>query len=424
MTMHVHGTGERLSTSVSPHVAYYLDYILTAVAEDSFFFRLKKAIAMQKKQRKAFVKFNATFPSDVVRKWEKMVVEWDADRKKKNPYEEPVAGTSVAEVRLELAKEEADDVQRGNQSIHHISASRWLTMGLDLEEQQYANLPSEFDPLFILLYYRRVLVWHSSRKKTTTLAAADLQEKRNSLRHRIESWQDIQKVYMPCVERLREARAHSPHTVSSTPSGPSSMASSSPLRPENVPLYLPSSIPRSLWTSGCSPGLVEKERRLRLAQADDGLDELRRQLRISATLIDYKKEQHSSSQRMGTRTHVLLSRFRDKTHRAAERYTAAFDALLVLDPGGDWSVRLKCLDHSKDLRSPRRDPDEDPSENRRQLSWIWLVQTGNGLSNNSATSDEINDSKSIHRTPINILTLLTSYACGMGEVKSSCRPLV
>ena len=403
MTMHVHGTGERLSTSVSPHAAYCLGHILTTAAEDSFFFRLKKAIAMQKKQRKVFVKFNATFPSDVVRKWEKMVVEWDADRKKKNPYEEPVAGTSVAEVRLELAKEEADDVQCGNQSVHHISASRWLTMGLDLEEQQYAYSPSEFDYLLIIFYCRRVLIWHSSRKKTTTLAAADLQEKRNSLRHCIESWQGIQKVYMPCVERLCEARVHSSHTTSSTPTVPSSVASSSLLRPENTPLYLPSSIPRSLWTSGCSRGLVEKERRLRLAQVDDGLDELRRQLRISATLIDYKKEQHSSSQRMGTCTHVLLSRFRDKTHRAAERYTAAFDALLVLDPGGDWSVRLKRLDHSKDLRSPRRDPDEDPSENRRQLSWIWLVQSGDNLSNNIATQDEINDSKSIQCTTIIIL---------------------
>jgi hypothetical protein len=69
---------------------------------------------MHAKQREAFAKFNATFSSDVVEQWGRMVAEWDVDRTKPNPYEEPVAGTSTAEVRLELAKEEAADVERGN----------------------------------------------------------------------------------------------------------------------------------------------------------------------------------------------------------------------------------------------------------------------------------------------------------------------
>jgi hypothetical protein len=210
---------------------------------------------------------------------------------------------------------------------------------------------------------------------------------------------------MPCVERLSQTLTDTSnsHASSSTTSTPSLPASSSTIHPEKIPLYLPSSIPRSLWTSGCSPGLVEKEKRLRLAQADDGLQELRRQLRISATLIDYKREQHCTSQRMATRTRGLLSRFHDKTHRAAERYTAAFDALSILDPGGDWTVRLKHLDHSKDLRSPRRDLDEDPSESKRELSWIWLVQRADS---DAATTDEINDSQS--NMSIQCCNILTS----------------
>jgi hypothetical protein len=47
---------------------------------------------MQVKHEQAFVKFNGTFPPAVVDKWEKMVTEWDSDKTKKNPYEEPVAG--------------------------------------------------------------------------------------------------------------------------------------------------------------------------------------------------------------------------------------------------------------------------------------------------------------------------------------------
>ena len=76
-----------------------------------------------------------------------MVAEWDANKKKPNPYAEPVAGTSTAEVRLELANEEAADARRGNQTVHDISASRWLAMGLDLEEQQYV-------PATHVIFYR------------------------------------------------------------------------------------------------------------------------------------------------------------------------------------------------------------------------------------------------------------------------------
>jgi len=47
---------------------------------------------MQTKHGDASVKFNETFPPAVVDKWERMVAEWDADKSKKNPYEEPVAG--------------------------------------------------------------------------------------------------------------------------------------------------------------------------------------------------------------------------------------------------------------------------------------------------------------------------------------------
>jgi hypothetical protein len=108
---------------------------------------------MQTKHRSAFTQFNATFPPAVVDKWEKMVAEWDADKSKKNPYEEPLVGelhiccygyhlsiiyvgTTMAEVRLELANEEDADAARGNESLHDISAGKWLSIGLDIEEQQ------------------------------------------------------------------------------------------------------------------------------------------------------------------------------------------------------------------------------------------------------------------------------------------------
>lgn len=204
---------------------------------------------------------------------------------------------------------------------------------------------------------------------------------------------------MPCVDQLRSAasvRASNPSsdlsTSTSAPSTESDNITMSP-NPELIHLLFPSEVPSSIWSTGITAGIVDKERRLRLAQADDALNELRRQLRISATLLDYKKTQvGGTSQKMSTRMRSLMSRFHDKTIRCAERYSAAYKALLILDPNGDWISRFKFLDHKKDLRSPRRDIDDDTGESRRELSWIWLVSPGGGLPKSVASADEINES--------------------------------
>ena len=192
---------------------------------------------------------------------------------------------------------------------------------------------------------------------------------------------------MPCIDQVC---AHSART-SDTSANPS-ISSTAIEAPDTMPLFLPSSIPASFWSTGCMLEVVDKERRLRLAQADDALNELRRQLRISATLVDYRKVQvGGGSQKMNTRIRSLLSRFHDKTIRCDERYSAAYMALLTLDPNGSWTTRLKFLDHSKDLRPPRRSEDDESRETSRDLLWIWLVAPGDGP---VASANEITDSKS------------------------------
>ena len=47
-----------------------------------------------------------------------------------------LTGTTMADVRLELTREEAADANRGDESAHEITASLFLTQGLELEEQQ------------------------------------------------------------------------------------------------------------------------------------------------------------------------------------------------------------------------------------------------------------------------------------------------
>lgn len=55
----------------------------------------------------------------------------------------------MADVKLELAREEEADARRGAQNAHEVTASRFLAMGLDLEEQQYVMLPK----------FKIVIVW-------------------------------------------------------------------------------------------------------------------------------------------------------------------------------------------------------------------------------------------------------------------------
>lgn len=45
--------------------------------------------------------------------------------------------TNIAEVRLELAKEESADAVYGVERGHDITPSKFLVQGLDLEDQQY-----------------------------------------------------------------------------------------------------------------------------------------------------------------------------------------------------------------------------------------------------------------------------------------------
>lgn len=171
-------------------------------------------------------------------------------------------------------------------------------------------------------------------------------------------------------------------------------ATSTTTQPELIDLMLPSAMTERSRGLGCVQGLAEKEGRLRLAQADDALRELRRQLRVSAQIIDFKKNTvGGTSQRMATKARTLMLRFHDKTHRCARRYTAAYTALCALKPPGDWQARLRPLDHSKDLQLPGRDKEKDEtkaereSEGRREISWIWLAPRREG-DRDVATGDE------------------------------------
>ncbi|KAF7983642.1 hypothetical protein HWV62_20588 [Athelia sp. TMB] len=318
---------------------------------------IKTAVHMAKKSNNAFEKLNSTFPDEVVDSWTEMVAKWDKDQSQKNPYEEPVPTVTLASVMYALASEEMQESQQGIAPLHETSASRFLQRGLDLEDQQ------------------RKLYALMKEKKSTLLRKADLLEKRNALQHRIDTWRGIQAFYMPEVQHLRAEDNSSTQAYA-----------------EEENLYLPSGLPDAYRLSPGVSALLKKELRLRIGQADDALHEIRRLLRISSTVLEFKKGQHMASQRITTRTRQLILNFRAKSDAVAARYVAAYNALNTLDPGGDWTTSFKPLNTAVDLHLPRREEDDLVAENRRELSWIWLVPRSEDAQRRVATADEVSDS--------------------------------
>ena len=81
-----------------------------------------------------------------------------------------------------------------------------------------------------------------------------------------------------------------------------------------LPLSLPPSLPHQLRTMGLLPSLLEKETRLRIAQADDVLAEIRQQHRTVTGLVIFKKLNISGTgQRQNTCMRTLFKSFNNKT---------------------------------------------------------------------------------------------------------------
>lgn len=210
--------------------------------------------------------------------------------------------------------------------------------------------------------FRRQILLEVSQMKgmQTSKTLADLEIKRTSLYDRIQQWREAQLVYMPCVGSLIS------QTLTTT-------AESPPIEhAESTTLHLPSSLPQNLRQSLELSAIIEKERRLRVAQADDALADVRRQRRIISGLWHFKKlNVDGTGNRACTRMRTLYNRFSLRTQRYAGRYRAARDALVVLDPDGSWQSRMKIL-KDVDIRGPGKD-DDGVGNGRFEPSWIWLV---------------------------------------------------
>jgi len=206
---------------------------------------------------------------------------------------------------------------------------------------------------------------------------ADTQEKDNVLLQQIRN---SQLVYTPYAATLIGANL----TLTENGLPPTQNAAT-------TPLYLPSSFPAEIHSQPDMKSICEKECRLREAQADDALFDLRRQRCVMQGLWQFKKLNMSgTSNRPNTRMLTLHKQMQQKVMRIADRYRRARAALVVLDPEGDWCTCLKEL-KNEDIRGPGKEAHEGTTNSRYEPSWIWLVPRAMA-SNNQSDMTEFNDS--------------------------------
>ncbi len=162
--------------------------------------------------------------------------------------------------------------------------------------------------------------------------SVSVDEKEVSLRRKITIWFSIQRIYVPCIDTLRPAPAAR---------GADSAAADEAALPESilaadVALHLPKSLPSNL-RSQLRSKLLAKSRRIRLAQAEDALNSMKKHLRKGSTLFKHKKD-HTAGTGVAanTRMQSAIARQESKMRLDAEQYCVARDALMVLCPSGKW----------------------------------------------------------------------------------------
>lgn len=191
---------------------------------------------------------------------------------------------------------------------------------------------------------------------------ASIQEKRNALINQIQRWRELQRLYMPGV------------TIPPLPPCDDDTDESSATRVEDISLALPSSLDPEQRLTTCQHRVVEYEQQFRLAQVEDSLTELRRVRRIRRTLLlNHRAQVAGQGQRANTRSRSVIDSVQDRIDKFARRYRVAYQALLRLDPSGDWSntyLELKDCDN----RGPGKElEDMGPGDGSYSTSWIWLA---------------------------------------------------
>ncbi|KAG2104983.1 hypothetical protein BD769DRAFT_1612896 [Suillus cothurnatus] len=313
------------------------------------FRKLVAAIPQRDQHLTDFNDFNDTLvverPEEVAQ-WKVAIEGWEADGSQTNPFEVTTTTMSLAAVQLRLSQKEAEDLEHSlNYSLHmEVSPSVLISTGIEIEDQQ-RRLEREYAAL---------------GAHPTDLQRTKLQERSNTLQHKIEQWCKVQVLYMSMVVCVHASDSAS--TISSREE-----------KPYEVKLWLPSQL-KGASNEFCEERLCRYEWELRQAQAFDALDDLRRHLQLRSHLYKFKDNQ-LCGQRVNTHAAGVITKVELNIKTDSERYNRAWTALAILS--GDLQ------EHSWRDDLPKLEPEHvrgmsdgyiGQSEGNRTLSWIWKAR--------------------------------------------------
>jgi hypothetical protein len=144
------------------------------------------------------------------------------------------------------------------------------------------------------------------------------------------------------------------------------------VKAESIRLWLPSQLDANDRDLICLPGVVSSEKDFRFAQLEDSLNDLRRARRVRRGLLTFHKVQLAGEgQKTQTKSRAVMQTLQDRIAKSVRRYSAARDALLCLDPLGDWQDLYLPL-AAADNRGPGKELEEvSSSDGQYSPSWIW-----------------------------------------------------
>ncbi|KAG2047663.1 hypothetical protein BDR06DRAFT_1029543 [Suillus hirtellus] len=277
--------------------------------------------------------FKASLATDELAEWRKDIEAWEEDHSQPNPFEDRAMTTMTqAAMHLALSTAEATEIERSNNvSLHDdILPSVLISSGLELEDQQRRL---EFDA--------KVVGQHA-----TDVQKGKLLQQVNALHQCIDTWGQVQLLYMCGISRLR-----SPDDIATE------------AKVHNINLFLPSSLPHRV---PCDDRLLEHEWELCEAQAYD-------------TLNDLHTDTFIRGQRANTQANGIINNAERRIDALSLKYSTSRSALLNLasrlGKNDNWERSLKPLDKQKDAVPLKHD--DGRTMGQQSISWIWKTSGSN-----------------------------------------------
>ncbi|KAJ6570826.1 hypothetical protein DFH09DRAFT_1362492 [Mycena vulgaris] len=314
--------------------------------------KIRNAVPQMVETKAALGDMEDSLGPEPLTKWREMAEQWEKDGDAPNPFEMLRRDEHVAKVRRDLAEEAAAREEAGEADAGDVRGDMHITelvgMGLQLEDQQ------------------RVIAFDMA---ATGLHPTDNQrramiERTSKLRRKIFAWIEVQTKFFPQLARLRDLEDEARARIAETQVVPG-------IKVSDISLWLPSTI-----ASAAGPDAAEvvvrddvrrHEYRLRVGQAGESLDELRRLLLIAALNNQVKRAaaQYRDARRaLGRLGKVLKTKewewsfldLKEEDIRGLPRATFG-------DPEWQMGKKKKKRSKAKKARLDRQ---------ARELSWIWI----------------------------------------------------